>query len=137
MTSRGSDKMKPEEIKEFQTILKILQTRLRGDVEQLQEEAFSGTEAGNDQRSSNHMAEMGSDAWDLDFSLQLVECDQGVLEEISHALKKIDTGAYGLCEVCVQQGKPDTKSKIPKARLMAIPHARNCIECERVKEHGR
>ncbi len=129
--------MKPEEMKDFRMILKLLQARLRGDVEQLQEEAFSGTAAGNDQRSSNHMAEMGSDAWDLDFSLLLVETDQGVLEEISHALKKIDAGTYGLCEDCTKQGKPDTKSKIPKARLMAIPHARNCIECERVKEHGR
>ena len=121
-------------MKEFQSILKILQARLRGDVEQLQEEAFSGTEAGNDQRSSNHMAEMGSDAWDLDFSLQLVENDQGVLEEISHALKKVDEGSFGLCELCLEQGLPETKARIPKARLQAIPHARNCVDCERKKE---
>ena len=118
-------------------MLRLLQARLRGDVEQLKEEAFSGSEAGGDQRSSNHMAEMGSDAWDLDFSLQLVENDQGVLEEISHALKKFDDGTYGLCELCTQQGLPETKAKIPKARLQAIPHARNCVECERKKELGR
>jgi DnaK suppressor protein len=129
--------MKSEELNQFRGILKVLQARLRGDVEQLTEEAFSGSESSGEQRSSNHMAEMGSDAWDLDFSLQLVETDQGVLEEISHALKKIDDGTYGLCEVCVQQGKPETKSRIPKARLMAIPHARNCVECERVKESRR
>lgn len=129
--------MKPEELNEFRMMLKLLQARLRGDVEQLQEEAFSGSENGNDTRSSNHMAEMGSDAWDLDFSLQLVESDQGVLEEISHALKKFDTGTYGLCEVCTEQGKPEQKARIPKARLQAIPHARNCIECERLKENRR
>jgi DnaK suppressor protein len=83
------------------------------------------------------MAEMGSDAWDLDFSLQLVESDQGVLEEIAHALKKIDAGTYGLCEACLEQGKSEVKAKIPKARLQAIPHARNCVECERQKEKGR
>ena len=129
--------MKPEELKSFRMMLKLLQARLRGDVEQLQDEAFSTSESGSDQRSSNHMAEMGSDAWDLDFSLQLVESDQGVLEEISHALKKVDDGAYGLCELCLQQGLPDTKAKIPKTRLQAIPHARNCVDCERKKELGR
>ncbi len=129
--------MKPEELGIFRSMLRMLQARLRGDVEQLKEEAFSGSEAGGDQRSSNHMAEMGSDAWDLDFSLQLVENDQGVLEEISHALKKFDDGSYGLCELCLEQGLPETKAKIPKARLQAIPHARNCVDCERKKELGR
>ena len=129
--------MKSDEVVQFQSMLKMLQARLRGDVEQLKEEAFSTTDGGNDQRSSNHMAEMGSDAWDLDFSLQLVESDQGVLEEISHALKKIDAGTFGLCEVCVEQGKTETRSRIPKARLVAIPHARNCVECERQKEGHR
>lgn len=129
--------MKPEELGTFRSMLRMLQARLRGDVEQLKEEAFSGSEAGGDQRSSNHMAEMGSDAWDLDFSLQLVENDQGVLEEISHALKKFDDGSYGMCELCLEQGLPETKAKIPKARLLAIPHARNCVDCERKKELGR
>ena len=129
--------MKPEELKEYRLMLKTLQARLRGDVEQLQEEAFSGSEAGNESRSSNHMAEMGSDAWDLEFSLQLVESDQGVLEEISHALKKFDNGTYGICETCVEQGKPEAKTRIPKARLQAIPHARNCVDCERLKESRR
>ena len=129
--------MKPEELSTFRSMLRLLQARLRGDVEQLKEEAFSGAEAGGDQRSSNHMAEMGSDAWDLDFSLQLVENDQGVLEEISHALKRVDDGTYGLCELCLEQGLPETKAKIPKARLQAIPHARNCVDCERKKERDR
>ena len=129
--------MKPEELKEFKTILKLLQARLRGDVEQLKEEAFSGSEAGSESRSSNHMAEMGSDAWDLDFSLQLVESDQNVLEEIAHALKKIDSGTYGLCELCLEHGKPEAKARILKARLQAIPHARNCVDCERQKELRR
>jgi DnaK suppressor protein len=137
LSSRGSAKRKPEELIEFRKMLKLLQARLRGDVEQLQEEAFSGSEAGNESRSSNHMAEMGSDAWDLDFALQLVESDQGVLEEISHALKKFDNGTYGLCETSMEQGKPEAKARIPKVRLQAIPHARNCIECERIKEKGR
>jgi DnaK suppressor protein len=126
--------LKSEELVEFRKILQLLQARLRGDVEQLQEEALSGGQAGNDQRSSNHMAEMGSDAWDLDFSMHLVENDQEVMKEISTALKKIDDGTFGLCEGCLEKGLPEAKSRIPRARLKAIPYARNCVECERIRE---
>lgn len=129
--------LKQEEMQEFRKILSLLQARLRGDVEQLQEEVLSGASSGNDQRSSNHMAEMGSDAWDLDFSLHLVENDQEVMKEVSAALKKIDEGTYGLCEGCLEKGLPEAKSRIPKARLHAIPYARNCVECERIREEHR
>ncbi|MGB0739915.1 MAG: TraR/DksA family transcriptional regulator [Planctomycetaceae bacterium] len=129
--------MTSEELEKFRTMLKLLRGRLRGDVEQLKEEAFSNSDSGNDQRSSNHMAELGSDAWDLEFSLQLVESDQNVLEEISHALQKIDDGTFGLCESCTETGRSAARAKIAKARLQAIPYARNCIECEREKEEGR
>ena len=128
--------MKPEDLKEFRTLLKLLQARLRGDVEQLQEEALSGSNSGNDQRSSNHMAEMGSDAWDLDFALHLVENDQEVMKEISAALKRLDDGSYGICEGCIDKGMSESKSRIPKARLHAIPYARNCVECARQREEG-
>lgn len=118
-------------------MLKLLRARLRGDVEQIREEALSGSESGNEPRSSNHMAEMGSDAWDLEFALQLVESDQTVLDEISHALKKLESGSYGLCERCLEQGRGETRARIARARLQAIPYARNCIDCEREKEKGR
>jgi RNA polymerase-binding transcription factor DksA len=129
--------MKPDDLTNFQEMLRMLQARIRGDVEQIQDEALSGSGNGNDDRSSNHMAEMGSDAWDLDFSLQLVENDQEVLGEISVALKKIESGRFGLCECCLEQGKPDTRSRIPKMRLKAIPYARNCVDCERELEGQR
>ncbi|MCA9034792.1 MAG: hypothetical protein KDA91_06655 [Planctomycetaceae bacterium] len=128
--------MKSDNTAEFRTLLNVLQARLRGDVEQLQEEALSGSNSGNDQRSSNHMAEMGSDAWDLDFSLHLVENDQEVMKEISAALKRLDAGTFGLCEGCLEKGVSEAKARIPKARLQAIPYARNCVECERLREEG-
>ncbi|MCA9059303.1 MAG: hypothetical protein KDA85_12425 [Planctomycetaceae bacterium] len=129
--------MKPQEIEEFRSVLKLLQARLRGDVAQLKEEALAGADSGAEQRSSNHMAEMGSDAWDLDFSLQLVESDEGLLIEISEALQRIEAGTYGVCESCHEQGKPESRCRIPKARLKAIPYARNCVDCERLLEQQR
>ncbi len=128
---------KPQELEEFRAVLHRLQARLRGDVEQLEEEALSGGHTGGDQRSSNHMAEMGSDAWDVDFSLHLVENDQEVMKEISAALKRIDAGTFGLCEGCLAKGLPSLRARIPRSRLRAIPYARNCVDCERAREeHG-
>ncbi|MEZ6063151.1 MAG: TraR/DksA C4-type zinc finger protein [Planctomycetaceae bacterium] len=125
--------MKSEDLKEFRKMLRLMQARLQGDVEQIEEEAFSAAANGS-HGSSNHMAEMGTDAWDLDFSLRIVENDQEVLSEIAAALKKIDQGTFGLCEMCLEKGAVESKAGIPKARLRAIPYARNCVNCERKRE---
>ena len=122
-----------EEIEQFRVMLRSIQARVQGDVAQLEEEAFSGKES--DHGSSNHMAEMGTDAWDLDFSLRMVENDEEFLKEISTALGKIDEGTFGLCEACLEAGLSEHKAKIPKARLKAIPYARNCVSCERKREN--
>ena len=124
--------MKTEELEQYRKLLTAIQARVRGDVKQLEEEAFSGKEG--DHGSSNHMAEMGTDAWDMDFSLRMVESDEEFLKEISTALAKIDEGTFGLCEMCREAGVSESKSRIPKGRLGAIPYARNCVDCERKRE---
>ena len=125
--------LKPEDFTHYRTVLLQLQSRIRGDVEQLEEDAFSGGGAG-DHGSSNHMAEMGTDAWETDASLRFVENDQEVLSEIAAALNRIEDGTYGMCESCQESGLAGKKASIPKSRLNAIPYARNCISCERMRE---
>ena len=125
--------LKKEELEEFRAMLRMIQARVRGDVEQLEEEVFSANTSG-DHSSSNHIGDMGSDAWDLDFSLRIVENDQEFLKDILNSLQKIDSGQFGQCEMCVEAGVPEAKSWIPKARLRAIPYARNCVDCERKRE---
>ncbi len=125
--------LKEDDLQQFQMMLRKLQARVQDDVEQLEEEAFS-MKGNGDHGSSNHMAEMGSDAWDVDFSLRMVENDEEFLKEISTALSKFDKGTFGLCETCLEAGKSEAKSRIPKARLKAVPYARNCVECERKRE---
>ncbi len=127
--------LKTEELEQFRAMLRMIQARVRGDVEQLEEEVFSSSSS-SDHGSTNHIADMGSDAWDLDFSLRIVENDQEFLKEISAALSKIDEGRFGLCEMCIEAGLPESKSRIRKARLNAIPYARNCVECERKREEN-
>ncbi|MEP7071983.1 MAG: TraR/DksA family transcriptional regulator [Verrucomicrobiota bacterium] len=69
-----------------------------------------------------HQADAGSDAYDRDFALSLLSQEQDALYEIDQALKRIDLGTYGVCEM---SGKP-----ILRARLEAIPFARFTVECQ-------
>ena len=69
-----------------------------------------------------HQADAGSDAYDRDFALSLLSQEQDALYEIDEALKRIDLGTYGKCEM---SGKP-----IVRARLEAIPFARFTVECQ-------
>lgn len=125
--------LKTEDFEHYRTVLLTLQARIRGDVEQLEEDAFSAAEGG-DHGSTNHMAEMGTDAWEIDVSMRFVESDQEVLSEIADALNRIEAGVFGQCEACLEAGLAGRKAAIPKSRLNTIPYARNCIECERRRE---
>ena len=125
--------MKKADLAEFRRLLLELQSRVRGDVKQLTDEALSGADGG-ELRNPTHMAELGTDAYEQDFSLRFVENDQEVLAEIESALKRIAEGTYGTCEMCIEDGKPVSRAVIAKTRLRAIPYARNCIECERKRE---
>ena len=69
-----------------------------------------------------HQADAGSDAYDRDFALSLLSQEQDALYEIEQALKRIEAGTYGVCEM---SGKP-----IAHARLEAIPFARYTVECQ-------
>jgi DnaK suppressor protein len=69
-----------------------------------------------------HQADAGSDAYDRDFALSLLSQEQDALYEIDQALKRIELGNYGVCEM---SGK-----SIPRARLEAIPFARFTVECQ-------
>jgi RNA polymerase-binding transcription factor DksA len=71
---------------------------------------------------SLHMADSGTDNFDRDFALSLLSSDKDAVYEIEEALKRIERGSYGVCEIT---GKP-----IPKARLEAIPWTRFTVEAQ-------
>ncbi len=93
----------------------------------------SRPEGGEASAFGMHQADAGSDAYDKDFALSLLSQEQDALYEIEEAMKRVDAGTYGLCEM---SGKP-----IPVARLEALPFARYTVECqteiERTKRHQR
>ena len=93
----------------------------------------SRPEGGEASAFGMHQADAGSDAYDKDFALSLLSQEQDALYEIEEAMKRVDAGTYGICEM---SGKP-----IMIARLEALPFARYTVECqaelERTKRHQR
>jgi RNA polymerase-binding transcription factor DksA len=77
-----------------------------------------------------HQADAGSDAYDRDFALSLLSQEQDAFYEIQEAIKRIEAGTYGVCEM--------SNKTILKARLEAIPWARFTVECQaQVEKEGK
>jgi RNA polymerase-binding protein DksA len=75
-----------------------------------------------------HQADVASEVNDRDFALGLLSHEHDALHEIDQALQRIESGAYGICEMSGQQ--------IPRERLEAIPFARFTVECQSQVEKG-
>ncbi|HVY72335.1 MAG TPA: TraR/DksA C4-type zinc finger protein [Verrucomicrobiae bacterium] len=112
----GQPKIKPEWAKFHRNLLDLrerLQHQMSGLAKESAEEMAS---------YSLHMADSGTDNFDRDFALSLLSSDQDAMYEIEEALKRIERGTYGVCEL--------TSKPIPKARLEAIPWTRFTVEAQ-------
>lgn len=69
-----------------------------------------------------HMADAGTDNFDREFALSLVSSEQDGLYEVEEALKRLEAGSYGVCELC--------EKAIARPRLEAVPFTRLCINCQ-------
>jgi DnaK suppressor protein len=116
--------MKKSEAKVYKQQLLGLRARLRGDVSAMADAAFkkNGAETSGDlSRMPIHMADIGSDNFEQEFTLSLMETEEGTLDAVETAIEKIEDGVYGECEEC--------SGSISKARLQAIPYTPLCIKC--------
>jgi len=113
------------ELDKFRKALLKMRADILGNVESLEAEALK---ARGDDVSVDHMADHGSDSFEQDQSITLLESQSEALREITAALKRMDDGIYGVCE---QTGK-----KIGKARLKAIPYVRLSLEAQMEEEQG-
>ena len=118
--------LKARELEFFRDQLVAKRRELLGDVHSMEEEALRGASGSNLSNLPIHMADMGTDNYEQEFTLGLVEKDRQLLREINVALAKIRDGTYGMCE---GTGKP-----ITKARLEAKPWAKYSIEYTRKLE---
>lgn len=120
--------MKKADMKVYEQRLLALRARLRGDVTAMADSALRKDSGGELSSMPIHMAELGSDNFEQEFTLSLVETEEGTLEAIDAALKRIEQGTYGKCTGC--------GGVIPKTRLNAIPYTPLCIKCAEVREKG-
>ena len=118
--------LKAKELEFFRDLLVAKRRELLGDVHSMEEEALRSASGSNLSNLPIHMADMGTDNYEQEFTLGLVEKDRQLLREINVALGKIRDGTYGICE---GTGKP-----ITKARLEAKPWAKYSIEYTRKLE---
>lgn len=110
----------------YRKLLREKRAEILGDVESLKTDALDNAAGGNLSNMPLHMADVGSDSYEQEFTLGLMESERKLLEEIHEALKRIDKGVYG---VCLTRGVP-----INRARLDIKPWASHCIEVERELE---
>jgi len=112
----GEVRVRPEWLRYYRTLMD-LRERLLHQMDGLAKESAEELST-----YSLHMADCGTDNFDRDFALSLLSSDQDAIYEIDEALKRIQRGTYGTCELT---GKP-----IPKPRLDAIPWARFTVEAQ-------
>lgn len=116
------------DLQKFKGILLSKRQELVGDAARLEDEAVR---KGKDEAATldiSNFADLGTDNYEQEFDLGMLEHQGHTLREMDEALARIDKGTYGLCESC---GKP-----IPKGRLMAKPHAKFCIPCLNEQEQS-
>jgi RNA polymerase-binding protein DksA len=125
-------KLKKADLEQFRALLLAKRAELIGDVTTLQDEALSKNRqdaSGNLSSMPIHMADLGTDNYEQEFTLGLIEGERALLREIDEALARIEDRTYGICQAT---GKP-----IGKARLKARPWAKFCYEYMLAQEKGQ
>jgi RNA polymerase-binding transcription factor DksA len=76
--------------------------------------------------ADQHQADVGSETFEREKDLSILEQVEAELADVAHALERLDEGTYGTCEAC---GKP-----IGDERLEAMPAARFCLDDQALAE---
>lgn len=117
--------MKKADSEKYRKVLITLKDKLSGTARGMRREALEK----DDVPSIDHLADHGTDHFDQDLTLSLLENEQEAIQAIDEALARLDHGTFGTCESC---SKP-----IAKARLEALPHARFCLACQEELDRNR
>ena len=121
-------RLRPRELAEFRSMLLEKRRTLVGDLSGMEQETFSSNSGGNLSSMPTHMADVGTDNFEHEFTLGLLESEQAMLREIDEAIQRIEEKTYGVCL--------GTGQAIPKARLRAKPWAKYTVEYTRLLEKG-
>ena len=130
-TRKKKSRLTAATIEHFRQMLLHKRREIISNVNEMEDEALkqSRLDASGDLSSMPiHMADIGTDNYEQEFALGLMDSERRLLKEIDDALHRIEQRAYGICE---GTGKP-----IRKARLEAQPWARYCVDYARMLEQG-
>lgn len=78
---------------------------------------------------AQHQADIGTETFDRERDISILEQVEGELADVEHALQRLDEGTYGRCEAC--------NEPIEDERLEALPAARFCIKHQAMAEAQR
>jgi RNA polymerase-binding transcription factor DksA len=121
--------MTQSELDHYRELLLSLARRIKGDVADLSGEALrrtGGEASGNLSNTPLHLADLGTDNYEQEVTLSLLENEDQTLEAIRAAVDRMDKGTFGRCARCHKE--------ITKERLQALPFTPYCIECARQVE---
>ncbi len=128
---RAPAKLSAKEVAEFRNLLLSLRDRINNDLEFMSGDHRNRSEwsEGGGNTPSADTVDQGSDAFDREFMMTLMSSEQDIIYEIQEALRRIDAGTYGICEI---SGEP-----IERERLKVIPYARHSVRVQTELEKGR
>ena len=130
-TRRKGSPLTAARLAEFRDLLLQRRRELLGNVSQMRSEALDKNRqdaAGNLSKFPTNPADLGSDNYELEFTLTLLESEQELLRETDEALERIEQGTYGICE--------GTGEAIPRTRLKFEPWTRYTVEYANMLEKG-
>lgn len=112
-------------LKKFQAQLEEERERLVALIaerEREMEEA-KATETASERNPDPDSADAASMKFEYMKEMSLERNSSDLLHKVEHALKRVESGDYGICEVCGEA--------IPVARLEVLPYATMCVDCAR------
>ena len=124
-------KIKPlpkKELDIYKKMLLQLRGKISGDLQQIEGDTLNGNQPSHSGELSD-VADIATDNYDRELNIGLASNEQQLLNDIDVALKRIEDGTYGVCEI---YGTP-----IPKKRLMAMPYTRLSMRAQEEEEKSK
>ena len=123
-----AQKLPKKELEIYKKLLLQLRGKIAGDLEHIEGDSLSANQTSNTGELSD-VSDMATDNYDRELNIGLASNEQQILNEIDVALKRIEDGTYGICEIY--------GTEIPKKRLMAMPYTRLSMKAQEEEEKNQ
>ncbi len=117
-----------KELDIYKKMLLQLRAKIAGDLQQIEGDTLNENPSSHTGELSD-VADLATDNYDRELNIGLASNEQQLLNDIDVALKRIEDGTYGVCEI---YGTP-----IPKKRLLAMPYTRLSMRAQEEEEKNK